>query len=140
MAFKYCSCGNRTTYSVTPPTSCPACKEPYVKNVVPKSSNPLVSRPSVASPAKPAVRPARTMRPSDASVEGQDSDWYDKDEMHALASELAASIRGDIVISAISERGLNLGQIVDNPEAFNHIGNRGPVDDLPAQSLAQPSE
>jgi hypothetical protein len=123
MGVKYCSKGHKATYNVSPPTECPTCKQPYVKAFV----NTKIPVPVADMPTSALKRPAyRPTRPVDDQSE--ESESYDKTEMQEWAAELAASVGSLIVISQGQSDIVKLGDMIKNPDAYGHVGQRGFVE------------
>jgi hypothetical protein len=127
MGVKYCSKGHKATYNTSPPAECPTCKQPYVKafaNAVSPAPMPVTTPAAPkTSIARPTYRPAR---PIDDQTE--ESESYDKGEMQAWAEELAASVGDLIVVSSPKSDSVRLGDMIKNPDAYGHVGQRGHVD------------
>lgn len=125
MGIKYCTskgCGAKTEYSVKPPKFCSACGFEFAKAFAAASlPDPIIRSPE---PIR-APMPKRRRPPQDVDSQGDEDDRQpDEYEVRALANELVASVRGDIVIRPQTTFGVRLGDLLQNPDRFAGIGQR----------------
>ncbi len=135
MGAKYCAksgCGAKTEYSIKVPAFCSACGQPFATTF--GAAKPV----SISTPVGPSVTPrytSATPRHQRPLPDGQEeSDRYDKDEVHEMARELAASMASDVELVVVGgDKGVSLKDMLD-PTKNISVGNRGPVQiELPPQ-------
>lgn len=128
MGVKYCAKGHKATYTVNPPTECPYCKEQYAKAFI--SAKPVTSEePAITRSPAPVSKPSPRYRPAPPqdNQDDNDSEGYDKEEMQLMAMELAASVGSMFQVEKIQPEHVKLGEVMKNPDAYDHLGQRGSV-------------
>lgn len=124
MGTKYCTskgCGARTEFAVKPPRFCSTCGFEFAKAFAAASlPDPIINSPEPIRAPMPKRR-----RPQDIDNQSDEDDRQpDEYEVRALANELMASVRGDIVIRPQTTFGVRLGDLLRNPDRFADIGQR----------------
>jgi len=121
MQVKYCSksgCGGKTEYTSKPPAFCSKCGFEFAKAFA-QVSTPQRVTVAAAPEVKKVIR--RHSKPIEMI---DDEDVVDKDQMMQQAQELAASIRGDIIVRPQTTFGIKLGDLLKNPDQFSDVGVR----------------
>ncbi len=133
MAAKYCVCGGKTEYTAKVPTFCSSCGQPFgaaFAKAAPVA--PTTSYPPITSKI-PVARPVRRA-PGQDSIEDEELDQYDENEMLDRAHQLAASLSAADFFSTkqADDTGFRLGDVLDPKKQIN-VGQRGGVVTDPSQ-------